>query len=134
MRGAQTDTLRLLAIGNSFTEDACWQDLYGFFEVAGKPVVIGALTRGGSSLEQHLAWAYDERSTSHWMVFGHLNKEMYPALMDVSREFSEKYKMGLIPPRGMKRARHPLELILSRGYAFITFSAQDVDPDYDDGY
>lgn len=177
LRGAQTDTLRILAIGNSFTEDACWQDLYGFFETAGKPVIIGCLTRGGSSLEQHLewaisdqpmftyvhidargqektkgftlsealsrqawdvvtfqqqsakaaqretfepylgklikyvrkrtprgvrlmfyqTWAYDERSTSHWMMFGHLNSEMFPALVSVSREFSEKYKMGLIP-------------------------------------
>ena len=177
LHGSPSDTLRILAIGNSFTEDACLQDLYGFFEEAGKPVVIGCLTRGGSSLEQHLTWAttdepafryvrisdagkaqtghytlsaalaqedwdvvtfqqqsakaaqretiepylgklvkyvrkrtpkgvrlmyyqtwaYDERSTSHWMMFGHLNKDMYPALMDVSREFSEKYGMGLIP-------------------------------------
>ena len=177
LHGAPSDTLKILAIGNSFTEDACLQDLYGFFEQAGKPVVIGCLTRGGSSLEQHWTWAtadkpnfryvrisergkeptpsftlsaalaqedwdvvtfqqqsakaaqretiepylgklvkyvrkrtpkgvrlmyyqtwaYDERSTSHWMMFGHLNKDMYPALMDVSREFSEKYGMGLIP-------------------------------------
>ena len=50
----------------------------------------------------------------------------------------EKQRKGYdifgFPPRGMKRSRHPLELILSRGYAFITFSAQDVDPDFDDGY
>ena len=171
------DTLRVLAIGNSFTVDACEQDLYSFFEAAGRPVVIGWLEKGGASLEDHWkwadggeaaakyckivggerlpdvkaslgevlkdeawdvvsfqqqsakaarretmepylgrlvrfvrrhthkgvrlmyyqTWAYDERSTSHWGVFGHLNKEMYPSLMSVSREFSSKYGMTVIP-------------------------------------
>lgn len=171
------DTLRVLAIGNSFTVDACEQDLYGTFRAAGRPVIIGYVTRGGSSLEDHWnwasgdepkfryckigdgaqvsegkatlaraladepwevvtfqqqsgkaaqretiepwlgklvkyvrkrvprgvrlmyyqTWAYDERSTSHWMMFGHLNAEMYPNLVANSREFSAKYKMGVIP-------------------------------------
>ena len=175
--GSSADTLKVLAIGNSFTEDACIQDLYGFFEAAGRPVVIGVAMRGGSSIENHVdwalgdkplftyvridasgrssekgvtlaralsddkwqvvtfqqqsgkaaqretfepylgklvkyvrkrtpkgvrlmfyqTWAYDERSTSHWAMFGHLNAEMYPRLMAVSREFSAKYGMDVIP-------------------------------------
>ena len=175
--GAQSDTLRILAIGNSFTQDACEQDLYSFFEAAGRPVIIAYHWKGGATLQQHYewavageeqslyrkiadgrkqpsrhiplsealadepwdvvafqqqseaaarretidpwlgklvkyvrkrtprgvrlmyfqTWAYDERSTGHWMTFGHLNKDMYPLLMSVSREFSEKYKLEVIP-------------------------------------
>ena len=39
-----------------------------------------------------------------------------------------------VPPRGYRQERYPLEMILSRGYALVTFYKNDVDPDYDDGF
>lgn len=50
---AQRDTLRVLAIGNSFSEDAVETQLYGLFEAEGIPVIIGNLYIGGCSLERH---------------------------------------------------------------------------------
>lgn len=174
----RTDTLRVLAIGNSFTVDACSQDLYGFFEAAGQPVIIGYVTKGGSCFEQHMrwaksdsaafvynkiveghnkagkgatlsqalkdepwdivtfqqqsaksairesidpylgqlvkyvrkrvpkgvrmmyyqTWAYEHESTiKQFEQFNKDEKAMYDAIMEVSREFSAKYKMDIIP-------------------------------------
>jgi len=47
------DTLRILAIGNSFSEDIFDQDFYGLAEADGVPVVSAVLYRGGCSLEKH---------------------------------------------------------------------------------
>ena len=47
------DVIRILAIGNSFSEDAVEQNLYELFEAAGQKVVIGNLYIGGCSLERH---------------------------------------------------------------------------------
>lgn len=45
--------LRILAIGNSFSQDAVEQYLYELFEAAGQKVIIGNLYIGGCSLERH---------------------------------------------------------------------------------
>lgn len=47
------DTLRILAIGNSFTYDAVGNYLYELFEAENIPVFIGCLTINGSSLAEH---------------------------------------------------------------------------------
>lgn len=47
------DTLRILAIGNSFSEDSVEQYLWDLFDAAGIPVIIGNLYIGGCSLERH---------------------------------------------------------------------------------
>ena len=47
------DTLRILAIGNSFSEDSVENNLWELFDAAGIPVVIGNLYIGGCSLERH---------------------------------------------------------------------------------
>ena len=53
-RGADgADTLRVLAIGNSFSEDAVEQYLFELAEAAGKPIIIGNLYIGGAPLELH---------------------------------------------------------------------------------
>ena len=41
MSAQSRDTLRILAIGNEWSEDVCARDLYGYFEAGGQPVVIG---------------------------------------------------------------------------------------------
>jgi len=59
--------VKILAIGNSFSEDALEQHLYGLANAANKNIVIGHLYIGGSSLQQHHtnitndAAAYDYR-------------------------------------------------------------------------
>lgn len=47
------DTLRVLAIGNSFSQDAVEQYLYELAEAAGKPIIIGNLYIGGAPLSRH---------------------------------------------------------------------------------
>lgn len=49
----QRDTLRILAVGNSFSEDAVEQYLWELFDAAGIPVIIGNLYIGGCTLERH---------------------------------------------------------------------------------
>src|SRR5690606_23530663 len=49
------DTLRVLAIGNSFSQDAVEQYLHELAEAAGKPMIIGNLYIGGAPLARHLA-------------------------------------------------------------------------------
>ena len=42
-------------------------------------------------------WPYAHQSTMHWMAFGHNNVDMYRLLAAVSREFTEKYGLEVIP-------------------------------------
>lgn len=46
-------TLRILAIGNSFSKDAVEQYLYELFDAAGQETVIGNMYIGGCSLDTH---------------------------------------------------------------------------------
>lgn len=56
---APKDTLRVLAIGNSFSVDAVEQDLYGIADAAGQPIIIGNLF--GNSLESHWDCAKNDK-------------------------------------------------------------------------
>lgn len=47
------ETVKILAIGNSFSADAVEQELYGLFEAIGKKVIIGDAYIGGCPLEKH---------------------------------------------------------------------------------
>ena len=53
--GVPSDTLRILAIGNSFSEDAVEQYLFELFEEQGIPVIIGNMYIGGCCLERHVS-------------------------------------------------------------------------------
>ncbi len=50
---AQKDTIRLLTIGNSFSDDAVERYLYELADEAGVKMIIGNAYRGGQSLESH---------------------------------------------------------------------------------
>ena len=52
-RSAQKDTLRILAIGNSFSWNAVEQNLGGIALADGKCAIIGNMYIGGCSLERH---------------------------------------------------------------------------------
>ena len=49
----RADTLRLLAIGNSFSEDAVENNLWELLDAAGIPAVVANMFIGGCSLERH---------------------------------------------------------------------------------
>lgn len=49
----RTDTLRILAIGNSFSEDAVENNLWELLDAAGIPAIVGNMYIGGCSLESH---------------------------------------------------------------------------------
>ena len=53
LQAQQKDTLRLLAIGNSFSQDSVEQYLWELFDAAGIPVIIGNMYIGGCTLERH---------------------------------------------------------------------------------
>ena len=50
---AKKDTIRLLTIGNSFSQDAVEQYLYELAKEVGIHMIIGNAYKGGQSLEQH---------------------------------------------------------------------------------
>lgn len=50
---AEPEPLRILAIGNSFSQDAVEQYLWNLFDEAGTEVIIGNMYIGGCSLERH---------------------------------------------------------------------------------
>lgn len=49
----QSDTLRVLAIGNSFSQDAVEQYLHELAQAAGKPMIIANMYIGGAPLSLH---------------------------------------------------------------------------------
>ncbi len=58
----QKDTLRILAVGNSFSQDAVEQYLWELFDAAGIPVIIGNLYIGGCTLERHFQNSVTDKS------------------------------------------------------------------------
>ena len=46
--------LKVLAIGNSFSEDAIEQNLYDIAAAAGKDIIIGNMYIGGCTIDKHL--------------------------------------------------------------------------------
>ena len=46
----------------------------------------------------------------------------------------KNYEIHGFPSYGQYRHFYPLELILARGYAFLSFFKSDLDPDFDDGF
>lgn len=49
----EDSVIRILAIGNSFSEDAVEQELYPLFKAVGQKVIIGDMFIAGCSLEKH---------------------------------------------------------------------------------
>lgn len=60
--------IKILAIGNSFSEDAIENYLYDFAKAAGHKVLIANMYIGGSSLETHWTNASDNRPAYHLRV------------------------------------------------------------------
>lgn len=60
---AQEKTLKILAIGNSFSEDAIENYLYDLAKAANKKIVIGNMYIPGASIEQHVNNSKDDKAT-----------------------------------------------------------------------
>lgn len=59
---ANNDVVRVLAVGNSFSEDAIESHLYNLAKADGKKIIIGNLYIGGASLELHVKNATNSAS------------------------------------------------------------------------
>ena len=53
---AQNDTLKVLAIGNSFSDDAIEEHLHGLAKAEGLTIVIGNIYKAGCSIERHVKY------------------------------------------------------------------------------
>ena len=67
---AQQDTLRILAIGNSFSQDAVEQYLYDLAKATNKPIIIGNLYIGGAPLSLHWENASEDKPAYSYRKIG----------------------------------------------------------------
>lgn len=66
----QRDTLKVLAIGNSFSEDAVEQYLHELAEAAGKPIIIANMYIGGAPLSLHWENAQQDKAAYSYRKIG----------------------------------------------------------------
>ena len=57
-----SDTIRILCIGNSFSQDAVEQELAPICESGNQPIIIGNLYFGGCSLKKHWSFLEQDRA------------------------------------------------------------------------
>lgn len=66
----KTDTVRILAIGNSFSEDALEYYFYGLAKAGGHVVIVGNLYIGGAPLDLHWKNAHENNSAYDYRKIG----------------------------------------------------------------
>lgn len=70
--------LKVLAIGNSFSEDAVEQNLYEIAAAAGKDIIIGNMYIGGCTIDRHLdCIAGDKAAYRYRKIVGGKTQETY---------------------------------------------------------
>lgn len=72
---AQQKTVRILAIGNSFSQDAVEQYLHELAEAEGISTIIGNMFIGGCSLERHVKNARENAPAYAYRKIGTDGKE-----------------------------------------------------------
>ena len=70
MNAQDERVVRILSIGNSFSEDAVEQHLHDIAEAAGVKVIIGNMYIGGCSLQKHLANARGNKPSYKYRKIG----------------------------------------------------------------
>ena len=85
LANAADGTIKILAIGNSFSEDAVEQYLYDLAKADGKTLVIGNAYRGGQSLKSHWTDITEETNSFEYrkIVGGKRTNSKNTALKDI---------------------------------------------------
>jgi len=88
--GPKEGVVKILAIGNSFSEDAIESHLYELAKAKGKKVIIGNMYIGGASLEDHVKNALSNGSVySYRKIDTNGVKKTYPNISIASAEINE---------------------------------------------
>ena len=115
---ARKDTIRLLTIGNSFSQDAVEQYLYELADEVGIHMIIGNAYKGGQSLEQH--WSdltlehdvYDYRKVVNGIRTNTPHALLPPIITDEPWDF--------ISFQQASHYRYSLRIVLRRGRMYAT--------------
>jgi len=147
---ASEGVLRILAIGNSFSEDSVEQNLWELFDSVGTKVIIGNLYIGGCTLKRHCgnsvsgekAYAYrkvvDGVMTNHpgWSLLQGIKDEEWDVVTvqqasGVSGLY-ESYKPYLhdLIEYVNKNVRKPVKICFHETWAYSTTSKHEEYPNY----
>ena len=87
---AQQKTVRILAIGNSFSQDAVEQYLHELAEAEGISTIIGNMFIGGCSLERHVKNARDNAPAYAYRKIGTDGKKREKGKMSLETVFADE--------------------------------------------
>lgn len=90
MAFAHNKTVKILAIGNSFSRDAIEQNLYDLAKADGQHCIVGNLYIGGCSLAKHLANMQADRQAYEYHKIGHNGKMTEVDSMSISRALADE--------------------------------------------
>lgn len=82
--------IKILAIGNSFSQDAVEQYLHELAETEGIPTVIGNMFIGGCSLERHVKNARDNASVYAYRKIGLDGKKVETGKMNIEKVLTDE--------------------------------------------
>src|SRR5690606_4013949 len=86
----EKDTIKVLAIGNSFSQDALEFYLHGLAKAAHIPVVIGNLSIGGASLALHWDNASNDKAAYAYRKIAADGKKQYRGNVTLSEALSDQ--------------------------------------------
>ena len=86
----QCDTVRVLAIGNSFSQDAVEQYLHELGEAEGYELIIGNLFIGGCSLERHVNNIRKDAAAYDYRKIGLDGKKVHHGNMSISKALADE--------------------------------------------
>ncbi len=145
-------TIRILAIGNSFSRDAVEQYLYELAEAEGISVIIGNLYIGGCSLERHLANAknnspaYEYCKIENGVMTKHPDVKLADGIADEKWDYisvqqvsgnSGRYETfkeslpGLVDYVKAHATNPKMKLMLHQTWAYAMNSTHQAFPNYD---
>ncbi len=84
------DTIKVLAIGNSFSQDAVEQYLYELAEAEGFTMVIGNMYIGGCSLEKHVSNIRNNAPQYNYCKINADGKKMETKSMTIAKALSDE--------------------------------------------
>ena len=87
---AQQKTVRILAIGNSFSQDAVEQYLHELAEAEGISTIIGNMFIGGCSLERHVKNARDNAPAYAYRKIGTDGKKREKSKMSLETVLADE--------------------------------------------